>query len=64
MTIYQTADGKLWTLNALSAHYWKGLEEGWDEATQGEFPVTAPLFRDWLIEAINTGVVKELELND
>ena len=60
-TIYQTADGKLWTRNALADQTWKDLKEGWDPATQGEYPGTF-LFKDWLIEAINTGVVKEVEV--
>lgn len=64
MIIYETAGGRLLTRNALSAEYWKDLEEGWDKETQGEFPAAAPLFKDWLIEAINTGVIKEREVID
>jgi hypothetical protein len=61
MKIYKTAGGTYYTRNALSAQTWKDLEEGWDAETQGEFPGTF-LFKDWLIEAINSGVIEEVDV--
>lgn len=63
MIVYETASGTLYTTQALGGKYWADLEKEWDEDTQGKFPGTH-LFKDWLIEAINTGVVKQREVID
>lgn len=59
MTIYQTADGKLWTYEALFNQTVYEAHEGWDEVTQGVFSFS---FSDWLIEALYSGVVKTVEV--
>jgi hypothetical protein len=59
MTIYETADGKLYTRQALRDQAVIDARTGWDKAVQGPFDFS---FNDWLIEAINTGVIKEREV--
>jgi len=61
MRIYKTADGKLYTHEALFQKTVHEARQGWDEATQGPFVFS---FNDWLIEAINTGVITTLEVED
>lgn len=61
MIVYRTADGKFWTRIRLMEVTVGEACRGWDEDTQGEFDLN---FTDWLIEAINTGVIKEVEVND
>lgn len=57
--IYETADGRLYTRQALKDQTTIDARVGWDEAVQGTFNFD---FRDWLTEAINTGVIKTREL--
>lgn len=63
MIVYATADGTRYTRYAL---YRKVLAErlgAWDPALQGKPENDGrPFFRDWLIEAINTGVITKLEV--
>jgi hypothetical protein len=61
MKIYKTADGQYWTRDALGEKTWADLKQGWDVDTQGKFPGDF-LFKDWLIEAINSGVVVEIDV--
>lgn len=64
MRIYQSADGQLWTEDGLYRQTKKDLRVSWDEETQGSFEDSGWTFSDWLIEAINTGVIKGVEVND
>lgn len=65
MIVYETADGKLWTRDGLSVRSFAEKHAEWDHDTQGPFPSPwFEFFNDWLIEAINTGVVKKREVND
>ena len=63
MIIYETADGTQYTRYAL---YRKVLAErlgAWDPVLQGKLENDQrPFFRDWLIEAINTGVITKREV--
>ena len=64
MIVYETADGQLWTYEGLYNQFLKGKREDHDPAS-GPFFGNAYVFNeyaDWLIEAINTGVVKEREV--
>jgi len=60
MVLFRTADGQLWTFGALAMRTRREAREGWDEQTQGLFDFD---FNDWLIEAINTGVITRVEVN-
>ena len=68
MIIYETADSQLWTHDALYNERVRTLRAEWDPAngvfnggaTYGRFYLE---FGDWLIEAINTGVIKEHEVH-
>lgn len=65
MTIYKTADGKLFTFDALFRKTVQERRSGWDAATQGPFETNQfPFFNDWLIEATDAGVVTTLEVED
>lgn len=62
MIIYETADGTLWWPDALQKQVIADAEAAWDVETQGPKPWSGRRFswyRDWLIEAIQTGVIKE-----
>jgi hypothetical protein len=58
MIIYETANGNLYTRVALLSKTGREAAEGWDEATQGSFRRNYNV-NDWLIEAVQAGVVKE-----
>lgn len=61
MIVYQTADGKRYTRYELYREVVTDRKEAWDPATQGQWENDQrPFFRDWLIEAINTGVIKAI----
>lgn len=63
MIIYQTADGTQYTRYALYRKVVEGRKEAWDPALEGEWENDQrPFFKDWLIEAINTGVIKQSEV--
>lgn len=63
MIIYETAEGKLWTQKGLFTKTMADREAEWDEDTMGPWSGRRfSWFADWLIEAINTGVVREREL--
>lgn len=65
MIVYETADGQLWTHEALFTQTVSDRRKGWDAATQGPWETNQyPFFADWLIEALYAGVVKEREVND
>lgn len=65
MIVYETANGQLYTRPALSAKTVGEARRGWDKETQGSFPRDEHVwFSDWLIEAINVGVIKQREVND
>lgn len=59
MIVYETAGKQLYTTRALLAKTMAEARSGWDKAIQGPFDFS---FDDWLIEAINTGVIKEREV--
>lgn len=59
MTIYRTAGGRYFTREALFYETVHEANQGWDEATQGVFHFS---FDDWLIEAINSGVIEAIDV--
>lgn len=58
-TVYQDATGTLYTRWALRRQAVADKRAEWDRQTQGGFNFN---FDDWLIEAVNTGVIKEVDL--
>jgi hypothetical protein len=62
MKIYETASGRLLTRTALRIEAFDDAAKDWDPS-MNRVPFSFD-FDDWLIEAINTGVIKERELID
>lgn len=62
MIVYQTASGTLYTPNALYEDFVAGLREDHDPANgpfDGSMKNQYQAYKDWLVEAINTGVIRE-----
>jgi hypothetical protein len=63
MKIYKTADGTYYTLIAILRKATAETRADWDTSTQGEF-LDQFNAHDWLIEAVNSGVVQQIDVVD